>query len=230
MGAPTCLPEPRAAGARTLHGRGLYDVCLALALERRPVANEVEADGRDLVIVTGANQGGKSTFLRSVGLAQVMLQCGMFVPADRFAAELCAGVCTHWKREEDVTMKSGKLDEELARMSAIADAIEPNAMVLFNESFASTNEREGSEVARQIVGALVEKRIKVLFVTHLHDFARTAFDRRHETNAVFLRAERLADGTRTFRVVEGRPLETSFGQDLYREVFEGEPEASASAG
>ena len=44
-------------------------------------------------------------------------------------------------------MKSGKLDEELARMSGIADAIAPNSMVLFNESFASTNEREGSEIA-----------------------------------------------------------------------------------
>ncbi|EGD50050.1 DNA mismatch repair protein MutS domain protein [Thermoanaerobacter ethanolicus JW 200] len=63
-------------------------------------------------------------------------------------------------------MKSGKLDEELSRMSDIVDNIKPNSMVLFNESFAATNEREGSEIARQIITALIEKRIKVFFVTH----------------------------------------------------------------
>jgi DNA mismatch repair ATPase MutS len=60
-------------------------------------------------------------------------------------------------REEDATMKSGKFDEELSRMSDIADDMTSNSMVLFNESFAATNEREGSEIGRQIVCALLEK-------------------------------------------------------------------------
>lgn len=64
-------------------------------------------------------------------------------------------------------MESGKLDEELSRMSGIVDHISSDSMVLFNESFAATNEREGSEIARQIVSALLEKRIKIFFVTHL---------------------------------------------------------------
>jgi DNA mismatch repair ATPase MutS len=121
-------------------------------------------------------------------------------------------------------MKSGKLDEELGRMSDLADHVVPSSMVLFNESFAATNEREGSEIARQIVRALLEKGIKVLFVTHLYEFAH-GFLERNRGDALFLRAERKADGTRTFRVVEGEPLETSYGQDLYKEVFE-----SAAAG
>jgi hypothetical protein len=54
-------------------------------------------------------------------------------------------------------MKSGKFDEELSRMSDIADDMTSNSMVLFNESFAATNEREGSEIGRQIVCALSEK-------------------------------------------------------------------------
>ncbi|MER8376745.1 hypothetical protein NKH19_22355 [Mesorhizobium sp. M1338] len=64
-----------------------------------------------MVVITGANQGGKSTFLRGVGLAQLMMQCGMFVPA-AFCGSVCDGVFTHYKRGEDATMKSGKLDEE----------------------------------------------------------------------------------------------------------------------
>jgi DNA mismatch repair ATPase MutS len=172
------------------------------------------------VIITGANQGGKSSFLRSVGLAQLMMQCGMYVGAESFAGELCAFLFTHYKREEDATMTKGKLDEELSRMSDIVDAIAPNAMLLFNESFAATNEREGSEIARQVVCALLEKRVRIFFVTHLYELAHGFFIRTMD-DALFLRAERRADGTRTFKIIAGEPLETSYGEDVYRTVFAG---------
>ncbi len=218
MGEPTSFPVPVAPGERRHSFAGLYDACLALTLKQRIVGNDVQADHRDLVIITGANQGGKSTFLRSIGLAQLMMQCGMFVAAESFCANICQGLFTHYKREEDVALKSGKLDEELSRMSDIADNITTNSMVLFNESFAATNEREGSEVARQIVSALLDRGIKVFFVTHLYEFAHGLYARGME-NAFFLRAERQSDGRRTFRVVEGRPLQTSYGEDLYERVF-----------
>jgi DNA mismatch repair ATPase MutS len=92
--------------------------------------------------------------------------------------------------------------------------------VLFNESFAATNEREGSEIARQIVCALLEKRIKIFFVTHLYAFAH-GFVGKKMANPIFLRAERQADGQRTFKLVEGEPLQTSFGEDLYKMIFDG---------
>ncbi len=218
LDAPVCMPKPHAAGTRRHRFGGLYDVCLALTMQRSVVANTHDADDKSLVVVTGANQGGKSTFLRAIGLAQLMMQMGMFVGADSFAADLCTSLFTHYKREEDTTMQSGKLDEELSRMSDIADAITPNALMLFNESFAATNEREGSEIARQVVGALLERRVKVFFVTHLYDFAHSMIERAGR-NALFLRAERLPDGTRTFKLVEGEPLQTNYGEDLYREIF-----------
>lgn len=108
----------------------------------------MNADERELAIITGANTGGKSTFLRSVGLSQLMMQCGMFVPAKSLSANLCDGLFTHYKREEDTTMESGKLDEELSRMSGIIENITANSMLLFNESFTATNEREGSEICQ----------------------------------------------------------------------------------
>jgi len=217
-GEPTCFPLPVAPGERRERFNGLYDVCLALRLNQRVVGNDLNADDKDLLIITGANQGGKSTFLRSIGLAQLMMQCGMFAPAASFCANLCDGLFTHYKREEDVTMTSGKLDEELSRMSSIVDHVRANSLLLFNESFAATNEREGSEIARQIISALLEKNIKIFFVTHLHQFAQDFYDRKME-NAIFLRAERQADGGRTFKIIKGAPLETSYGQDLYNSIF-----------
>ncbi len=115
-------------------------------------------------------------------------------------------------------MESGKLDEELSRMSAVVGGICPNSLLLLNESFASTNEREGSEIARQIVRALLEMGVKVFYVTHLFDLAQGFHSARMDV-ALFLRAERLADGRRTFRLIEGEPLPTSHGEDLYCRIF-----------
>ncbi|GAA3567384.1 DNA mismatch repair protein MutS [Amycolatopsis ultiminotia] len=213
-GAPCCFPEPRPGTDVALTARGLYDVCLALR-SREPVAgNDVDADGASLVLITGANQGGKSTFLRSCGTAQLMLQAGMFAPAGSLRADVCTGLFTHFKREEDDTMTKGKLDEELARMSEIADRIRPGGQLLCNESFASTNEAEGSELARRVIRALTESGVKVLFVTHLYDLGRSLHEQ-HRDDMLFLRAER----GQTYRLAEGEPLPTSYGADSYRRVF-----------
>lgn len=217
-GEPVCFPVPYDWHERKHSFNGLYDVCLALITEKRVVGNTVNADDKDLVIITGANRGGKSTFLRSIGQAQLMMQCGMFVAAESFGANVCKGVFTHFKKEEDVTMESGKLDEELKRMSDIADNIRPNSMILFNESFSATNEREGSEIARQIVRALLEKHIKVFFVTHFYDLAYSFYQQKMD-NAIFLRAVRQENGKRTFQLAVGEPLPTSFGEDLYTRIF-----------
>ena len=227
-GEPTCFPLPVAVEEHRLSFRGLYDACLALSMDQRVVGIDANADNKDLVMVTGANQGGKSTFLRSIGLAQLMMQCGMFVPADSFCSSVCDGLFTHYKREEDTSMKSGKLDEELSRMSDIVDHITSHPMILFNESFAATNEREGSEIARQITRALLESGIRIFFVTHLFDLA-CSLEQRAARAALFLRAERQADGQRTFRLAEGAPLPTSYGPDLYDRIFSAVSQSQAVA-
>jgi hypothetical protein len=215
IGEPTAFPEARQDGG-CFHCRNLRDVCLALTMGRPAVGNDVDANGKPLVIITGANRGGKSTFLRSVGLAQLMLQCGLFVTADVFTSSLHTGLFTHYKREEDRNMRSGKFDEELVRMSAIADRIRRRALVLFNESFAATHEREGSEIARQIVSGLLDNSVTVFFVSHMYEFARSFL---HDDRVLFLRAERGDDGARSFRLQEAKPLPKSFGTDLYQRIF-----------
>ncbi len=227
-GEPVCFPAPAGPGEVRLSAKGLYDPCLTVRLTARAVGNDVHADGKRLIMITGANQGGKSTFLRSLGLAQLMMQAGMFVAAESFTASTSTGVFTHFKREEDATMEQGKLDEELARMGGIAAQVTAGGLLLCNESFASTNEREGSEIARQIIRALTEAAVRVVFVTHLYDLAQGFFAADEDTS-LFLRAERRPDGTRTFRLRPGEPLPTSHGQDLYRQVF-GAGAASAATG
>ena len=217
IGAAFCIPR-FCHGARERTYEGLYDISLALMRGANPVGNRLSVQGKDLYLITGANQGGKSTYLRSIGQAQVLAQCGMFVPAARFTCPVANGIFTHFKREEDKQVESGKLDEELGRMSRISDHLKQGALVLFNESFASTNEREGSEIARQITQALMDSGMEVFSVTHLYEYAE-GFQKADNPRVQFLQAERLEDGKRTFRIAPGKPLETGFGEDLYRKIF-----------
>lgn len=226
-GEPVCFPEPQPTGTVVFSASALYDPCLSLRLRERVVANDVAADGKSLIVITGANTGGKSTLLRSVGLAQLMMHAGMFVAASEHRASLCSGLFTHYRREEDETMESGKLDEELKRMSELAGQLPRHAVVLFNESFSGTNEREGAEIARGIVRALLEADVKVLYVTHSYELAHS-FVKDKRDDALFLLADRRPDGTRTFRLLPGEPQPTSYGEDLYRQVF-GDGEATAAA-
>ncbi len=111
-------------------------------------------------------------------------------------------------------MTSGRLDDELRRMSAITGHLKPHSLMLFNESFAGTNEREGSEIGHQIVRALLESHVKVFFVSHRFDFAER-FQRQNTHPVLFLRAERQRDGRRNYKLAVKEPLPTSFGEDLY---------------
>lgn len=216
LSLPICIPELLPMGSNDRSWQGLYDLSLGLMRSVTVVGNDLEALDKRLYVVTGANQGGKSTFLRSIGQAQLMAQCGMFVAADRFMAPIRCGVFTHFKKEEDASMKSGKLDEELARMSRLADQLGKGALMLFNESFAATNEREGSEICRQITQALIENGVEVFSVTHLYIFAAAFLG---DKSTQYLRAQRLEDGGRSFKIVAGQPLQTAFGEDLYQKIF-----------
>lgn len=195
----------------------LYDISLLLTKQSNVIGNELNAKNKKLYLITGANQGGKTTFLRSIGQAQMMAQCGMFVCSSEYTAPIRSSIFTHFKKEEDKALTSGKLDEELARMSDIVDHLDENSLVLLNESFAATNEREGSEINIQITRAFIENQIEVFAVTHLYTYTSAFIN---EKGVHYLRAQRFDDGTRTFKIEEGAPLETAFGEDLYYKIFD----------
>ena len=213
QGYSICFPEMFSKKEHGFECDGLYDTALVLLKKEGVVGNVINANGKKLVVITGANQGGKTTFLRSYGQARLMMQCGIFVAGKAFRASLLNGLFTHFKREEDASMKMGKLEEELARMSSIVEKLSPGSVVLFNESFSSTNEREGSEIGRQIVDALLDSQIEIVTVTHQFEFANDYYQK-NRSDILHLRAERLEGGTRTFKILPGAPKPTSFGEDL----------------
>lgn len=209
----------------------LRELVMCLEQHTKPVGNSCDIVDKNMLVVTGANQGGKSTFLRSLGIAQVLLQAGMPVLAESFEAPLYPGLFTHFTRREDSEMNSGRLDEELKRMSQIVDYLGRNeaenpgtSLVLLNESFATTTEKEGSVISYDILQAMTEMGVVVATVTHLLTFAKRLYEEKEEekvksgkkeTNVVFMSAERLENGERTYRMIPCVPQLTSFGLDLY---------------
>lgn len=120
-------------------------------------------------------------------------------------------------------MNSGRLDEELSRMNQIIEHLGEKPLVLLNESFATTTEKEGSVIAYDIIRALVEHGVKILTVTHLLSFAQRMYKESQEnpeTTVEFLSAERKPGGVRTFKMIQHAPEMTSFGLDLYEEIVE----------
>jgi hypothetical protein len=213
---PYCIPSITENGER--NAESLYELSIAMSNQNGAVSNNLDLNGKHCIIITGADLGGKSTFLRSVGQSQLMMQCGMPVAAKSYSAPVAASICTHFLREEDRAMKNGKLNEELSRMNYIVDHLTAGSVILFDESFCSTTEREGSEIARQVMQALLEAGIDVFMVTHLYGLTKALYDGNNPAYS-FLVAERLPNGQRSKRIVAGMPLPTGYGKDLYSEVF-----------
>ena len=216
---PLCWPVPLSSQPASCVASRIYDPCLALAQEKQVITNDLQASNKSLLIITGANSGGKSTFLRALGVNQLLMQCGLATTAQEFSASICDEVYTHFKLEEDASMHSGKFEEELLRMADLVPQLKATAMLLFNESFAATNEREGAEIAWQICTALLEKGIKIIFVTHLYTFAQRCYAQQ-SGNILALRAPSDENLSMKYKLSEAEPLNTSFAKDVYNRIFE----------
>ena len=97
-GQPISFPTPAARGERKLTFRGLYDVCLTFKTDHRVVGNDLDADGRGLRDHHwGQSREERPHFCAASGLAQLMMQCGMFVAAESFSANMCSHIFTHYR-------------------------------------------------------------------------------------------------------------------------------------
>lgn len=178
-------------------------------------------------MLTGANSGGKSTLLRALGVATLMAQSGMFVCASDWEGSVRTGVFTHFVRDEDDSMTSGRLDDELVRLRAVVGALSPGGLVLLNETFASTDEAEAAELGVEAVDGLAAAGVEVALVTHQYALAARLV---RDPGRLFLRAGRTEDGSRTFRLLPGTALRTSFAEDLYARAGPWPGGATAAAG
>ncbi|MCI4462391.1 MAG: hypothetical protein JHC12_05510 [Thermogladius sp.] len=214
-GIPKTYPE---INPRKLYFENLYPLSLAISSGRKPVPNslDLDVDGSFAVIVTGVNKGGKTTFLKSLGQALLLARAGLFVPAERFVIPSTGAVYTHFLREEERTFSYGKFEEEVKRFRTMVEAIKRGDYVLMDESFVSTNHVEASVVAENVVSALLDSGVNVIYITFLQDFLHR-FIPKYSGKAVLLVPERLSDGTRTYKLVKGS-IQPGYALEVWRKI------------
>ena len=226
-GLPTCRADLAAPEARAASLRDFYNINLALRMDAADsqvpiIANDLDfgPDGR-ILIVTGPNRGGKTTYTQAVGLAQVMLQAGLPVPARSACMSPVDGIYTHFATAEDPGAEAGRLGEEAARLSAIFTRATANSLILLNESLASTSAGESFYLARDLARALRLLGARAIFATHLHELAAQAetINAESEGDAALLSmvAQVQVSGDnarRTFKIVPGPPLGSSYAREI----------------
>lgn len=166
-----------------------------------------DASTRTLV-VTGPNRGGKTTYCRAIGQAQVMFQAGLNVPGTRARISPVDAVYTLFPVSEANQPGMGRLDNEVQQLHHIFQEATSSSLILLNEPLTSTSERSAFAIGMDLLRAFDLLGARVVFVTHLHDLAYVVAVEHPVPSAVTLTAQ-TRDGAEgvlgTFRILPGPP-------------------------
>jgi hypothetical protein len=136
------------------------------------VANGFAFERRERVlVVTGPNQGGKTTFARMVGQLHYLASLGLPVPAARARLALAAEVCTVFGQREDISTLRGRLDDELVRLKAILDQASDRSLILLNEVFGSTSVADAVFLGGEILARIAKLGCAAVWVTFADELA-----------------------------------------------------------
>jgi len=215
-GFPFCEAEVIDDGATSMDAKGLYNLKLAMNVESKDdiVYNDLVFDeGHRIYILTGANRGGKTTVTQAVGLMFVLAQGGIFVPASSFGYKPVDCIYTHFPADEDKTMDLGRLGEECVRFREIYSECTSDSLLLLNETFSTTSFEEGFYIARDSVRALVSKKVRTIYNTHMHKLAAEAqeLDSGAGVSSLIMRSD---NGKRSFKVEVASPEGLSYARDI----------------
>ncbi len=123
------------------------------------------------MLVTGPNQGGKTTLARAVGQLHHLARIGVPVPGQRVSVPVVDRVFTHFERQERVEDLSSKLEDDLRRIHAILEQATSESLLILNESFTSTTVDDQLFIGRQVMREIVERGPLCVVVTFLDELA-----------------------------------------------------------
>ena len=221
-GMPMCKPEILDYDCRNCSFKEIYNLKLAInkanGEEINIISNDFDFnDKHRIYILTGPNRGGKTIFTQAVGLAMVMAQWGVYVPAAEAKISPCDNIFTHFPADENDTVDLGRLGEESQRLSKIFEIATRHSLMLLNESLATTSVAEGVFIAKDVVRAMRYLGTRAIFNTHMHDLATSLDMINNEVEGDSI-AESLItgvhDGERSFKVSIAPPQGVSYAADI----------------
>ena len=220
-GVPVSKPIYHEKSARIFRAEGLYNPVLAIRMSELGqsgiVGNDFEFDENgQIFILTGPNNGGKSVFLSSIGLAQVLAGLGMLVPAKQIEISPVDRLFVHFPKYSN-SEKMGRLEDECLRIKEIFKNLNAESLCLFDETFSSTDSEEGCQIAFEILRAVESLGARALFGTHFHNIVRHIEDEKAEGRCVgfdYLSAGISHNEKRTYKITRTKPSGKSHASDI----------------
>lgn len=211
---------------RTADAEGIYNLKLAI----KALGEDEKISAKDIVtndfkfdenariyILTGPNRGGKTTITQAVGLAFLLAQNGIYVPAASMSFSPADNIFTHFPADENDTVDLGRLGEESKRLAEIFSSATNKSLLLLNESLATTNVSEGLYIAKDVIKAMRYLGVRCIFNTHMHDLARNL----DEINLGIKGESKIEsmvtgveDGKRSFKIFIAPPQGVSYAKDI----------------
>ncbi len=170
-----CFPHMSSEN-KSIEVMGGFDLALAYSLvfeKKRVVTNDYILEKQErIMIVSGANQGGKSTFSRAFGQINYLASLGLPVPASEAKLFLVDRVFTHFEREEHIGNLHSKLQEDLVRIHKILEEATPKSLVILNEIFSSTSLKDAIFLSKNIMDRIVELDLLCVWVTFIDELSK----------------------------------------------------------
>ena len=239
FGLPLCRPKIAPLEARQLEVQGNYNLNLAIQfmeqfpgadLKQKLVQNDliIGKAGR-VIILTGPNGGGKTTYVQAIGLTQIMAQAGLYVPGTKASISPVDRIFSHYPIEEELAKGTGRFGDEAQRLTQIFSQATAQSLILLNESLASTHAGESLYIAQDLMRILREMGARAVFATHLHDLAAQADELNQSTpghskivSMVASRIEAPNDASdqaaqatrRSYQIALGPPMGRSYAREL----------------